>query len=123
MQALDASRLRLRQRRAQTCLQIGKTLGQRRKTLFACVPITRRQIEERLRQAITMQPLADLLGRVCVGKQELDRREASLGRRLETIEERHLVEHQSEIGGKTGHPMSSCYGLLLSYRLLLGLAG
>src|SRR3984957_3565360 len=63
-----------------------------------------------------MQPLANLFDRVCIGKQELDRGEAGLRRRFETIEERHLVEHQGEIGGKTGHPMSSCYWLVTSAR-------
>ena len=116
MQALDAGRLRVRQRRAQALLQIGKTLGQRRKTLFARVPITRRQIKERLRQAVAMQPLADLFGRVSIGKQKLDRGKASLRRRLETIEERHLVKHEREIGGKTGHPMSSCYWISTAAR-------
>src|SRR5207244_2394013 len=29
--------------------------------------------------------------------------------RLETVEERHIGEHHGEIGGKTGHRLTSCY--------------
>jgi hypothetical protein len=51
--------LRVRQRRLKTLLQIGKPIRQRRKALFAGVPIARRQVEQRLRQGVAAQPLAD----------------------------------------------------------------
>ena len=55
-----------------------------------------------------MQPLADLFSRVIVGKQEFHRGKARLRRRVKTVEERNLGEHHGEIGGETGHGMSSC---------------
>ena len=102
--ALDAGRLCIGQRGAQALLQIVEALGQRRKALFAGFPVARRQVEQRLRQAVAVQPLADRFRRMIVGKQEFHRGETRLRGRLEAVEERHLVEHHGEIGGKTGHP-------------------
>ena len=106
MQPLDAGRLRVRQRRLQASLQIVEALRQRGKAFFAGVPIARRQIEQRLRQAVAFQPLADGLRRMIVGKQEFDGREARFRRRVEAVEERHFGEHHGEIGGKAGHRAS-----------------
>src|SRR5947199_4064095 len=44
-----------------------------------------------------------------VGKQEFDRREAGFCRRLEPVEERHVGEHHGEIGGKSGHRLTSYF--------------
>jgi hypothetical protein len=44
----------------QALLEVGKTLRQRGKTLFAGIPIAGRQIEQRLRQTVGAQALADL---------------------------------------------------------------
>ena len=109
MHALDAGRLRIGQRGVQALLQIVEALGQRGKSLFAGIPVAGRQIEQRLGQAVALQPLADLFGRMIVGKQEFDRGEPRFRRRLKTVEERHFGEHHGEIGGKTGHRLSSWF--------------
>jgi hypothetical protein len=88
-------------------LEVFETLGERRKTLFAGVPIAGRQIEQRLGQAVAAQALADLVGRIGIGKQKFDRGKARFRCRLETVEERHFVEHHGEVSGKTGHRPSS----------------
>ena len=108
MPAIRCSRLtpvalRVRQRRLQAALQFGEARRQRGKALLAGGPVARRQVEQRLRQAVALEPLADRLGRMLIGKEEFDRGEAGFRRGLEAVEERHLVEHHREVGGKTGH--------------------
>src|SRR5260370_40375740 len=56
-----------------------------------------------------MQPLADGLGRMIIGKHEFHGRKPCLRCRIKTVEERHFVEHHGEIGGETGHRRSSCW--------------
>src|SRR5882672_3556147 len=109
MQPLDACRLRVRQRGMQALLQIGKAIGQRGKTLLTRAPIARRQIEQRLGQAIGLQPLADLIGGMVVRKQKLHGSESGLRRGFKTVEERDFGEHHGEIGGETGHRLSSFF--------------
>ncbi len=103
MHLLDAGRLGVRQRGMQALLQIIEAFGQRREAFLAGVPIARRQVEQRLRQAIALEPLADGIGRMLIGKQEFDRGKSCVRRRIEAIEERHLGKHHREIGGETGH--------------------
>src|ERR1700682_3314178 len=109
MQAFDAGRLRIGQRRLNTLLQVGKTIRQRRKTLFAGVPIAWRQVEQRLGQAVAAQPLANGLRGMFIGKQEFNGRESRPGRFGKAVEEWHFVEHHAEIGGETGHRLSSFF--------------
>ena len=111
MHALDAGRFGIGQRGVQALLQIVETIRQRGKSLFAGVPIARRQVEQRLRQAVALEPLADRVRRMLIGKQEFDRGESRFGRRIEAVEERHFGEHHGEIGGETGHRLSSCLAL------------
>src|SRR5579864_5638649 len=56
---------------------------------------------------MSAQAFADLRWGMGVRKQELDRCKTSLRRSLKTVEKRHLVEQQREIGGKVGHRSSS----------------
>ena len=106
MQPLDAGCLRVRQRRLKASLQIVEAIRQRGKAFFAGVPIARRQVEQRLRQAVAFQPFADGICRMVIGKQEFDGRKARVGRRVEAVEERDFGEHHGEIGGKSRHRTS-----------------
>ena len=45
---------------------------QRRKAALAAVPVAGNSIEQRQRQAVTLKPLGDRLGRVIIGEKELD---------------------------------------------------
>src|SRR5690606_6742246 len=68
---------------------------------LAAGPVAGRAVEQGLREAVPVELGTDGLGLMLVGKQELDRPEASRGRRTKTLEEWALGEHEREIGGKS----------------------
>src|SRR3954453_11002261 len=103
MQPLDAGRLGVGKRGLQARLELGESRRECRKALLAGIPIARRQVEQRLSQAVALEPLADRLGRMLIGKEKLDGSEAGCRSGVEAVEERHLGEHHREIGGKAGH--------------------
>jgi hypothetical protein len=102
MQPLDAGRLRVRERSAQALLQIGEPIGQRGKAFLAGLPIARRQVEQRLRQAVFAQPLADGPCRMVIGKQEFDRGEARLRRRLKRSRNGTSLNIKERLAAKRG---------------------
>src|SRR6185312_12352831 len=77
--------------------------GQGGKPALALGPVTRRQIEERLGQAVALEPRRDLARREIIGKEILDAAEARFRRRTEAVEEGHVLEHHAEIGGELRH--------------------
>src|SRR6185369_11188646 len=103
VQALDTGGLGVRQRGLEARLEIGEARRERGEPLLARIPVAGRQIEQGLGQAVALEPLADRLGRMLIGKEKLDGGEAGCGSGVEAVEERHLGEHHREIGGKTGH--------------------
>src|SRR5690606_35233019 len=80
-----AGRLGIAERLGQCRLELRFTSGKRGKPALALGPVTRWQIEQRLRQTVGLQPRRDLLRLVLVGEQELDRAEAGLRCRLEAV--------------------------------------
>src|ERR1039457_4674854 len=60
--------------------------GQGGHATLALGPVPRRQVEERLGQAVSLQPRCDLLGGKVVRKQIFDAGETALRRRRETVE-------------------------------------
>ena len=52
---------------------------------------------------LRLDPLRDLLGRVLVGKGELDRAKAGVRGFGEPFEKRHLGKQEREVGGEAGH--------------------
>src|SRR5690606_14763553 len=66
-------------------------------------PVTGRQVEQHLGQAVGVQLRLDLLGRVVVGEEVLDPGEAGLGGSGETVHEVQLGKEHGEVGGKTWH--------------------
>src|SRR5205085_288676 len=56
---------------------------------------------------VALQPLADFLRRMIVGKQEFDGSETCFRGHLEAVEERYVGEHHGEIGGEMGHRLTS----------------
>src|ERR1700692_2493413 len=58
-----------------------------------------------------------------IRKQEFHRRESRLRRCIETIEERHFGEHHGQIGGETGHRMSSYWYTAVSAYIYFGSPG
>src|SRR4051812_14851981 len=103
MQPLDAGRLCVRQRGVEASLEVVEPRRQRGKTLLAGVPVTRRQVEQRLRQAVAFEPLAYLFGRMVIGKQKFDGGKSRFRSSFEAVEERDVVEHHREVGGKARH--------------------
>ena len=96
------------------CLRIGESCldpfvelalaaGQARQAPLAAGPVPRRHVEERLRQAVTLELLSDGVLRMIVGEKELDAGKASSRGPSETLQERHLLKHHAEIGGEPGH--------------------
>ena len=62
-----------------------------------------RQVVQDLRQAVVAQAGLEVVRLVVVGEEVLDRVEAGAGRRLETLQERHLAEQHRQIGRKFWH--------------------
>ena len=77
--------------------------GQACQAPLAIGPVARRHVEQRLGQAVRLQPGGDLGGGKIVGKQELDSLETRLARGFEPVEERQFVEHHRQIGSETRH--------------------
>ena len=71
--------------------------GQCGHAAFAARPIARRQVEERLGQAVLLEPLSDFCRHEVIGKEELYAVEARRRCRGKAVEEIHLREHQAEI--------------------------
>ena len=76
---------------------------QRSDAAFARGPVAGRRIEERLRQAVRVEPRLDFAGAEIVGEQKLDRFEAVFRRGGETVEESVLVVHHRQVGGEARH--------------------
>src|SRR5205085_7970547 len=72
----------------------------------ALLPVARRPVEERLREAVFVEARPDLAGGMLVGKEELDALEPVLRRRGEAIEEGVLVVQHREVRGEARHRLS-----------------
>ena len=73
MQPLDAGGGGIRQRLLDAVLHVSKAIRQCRKAALAFAPVARKQIEQRLRQAIAVKPFADFVRRMLIGKEEFNR--------------------------------------------------
>ncbi len=65
---------------------------------FALAPVARRQIEQRLGQAVRLQPRGDFRRGKFIGAEIFDAAKSGLGRRLEAIEKGVFGEQHREIG-------------------------
>ena len=112
----DAGRLGVAERGVDTGLQLVEAFRKRRQTTLTLGEIARWQVEQRLGQAVGPEPLADGLRRMLVGEQEFDGVEPGPGSGLEPVEERHLVEHQAQVGGKARHSSGTPCPILETWR-------
>src|SRR6202041_2647913 len=103
-------RLSVAQRGRDGGAKVGGAFGQRCEAPIARLPISRRKIEQRLRQAVALEPSGDRIGFKSVGKQVFDSSEPRVGRRPKPIEEFPFVEHHREIGGEFWHGDQSTSG-------------
>ena len=103
VQQLAPRRLRVRERLSHRRLELLLPPRHRGQPPLALGPVPRRQVEQRLRQPVCLQPRCDLVRRPLVGKQELHALEAGLGGRLEPVEKIDLGEHHRQVGGKLNH--------------------
>ena len=78
-------------------------VGQAGQAAFTGVEIARRGVEQRLCQAVGLQPGRQLGGRDGVGEQVFDRVEAIGSRSGEAVEEGVLGVHHRQVGGEAGH--------------------
>jgi hypothetical protein len=79
------------------------TAEQRREAALALVPVARRQVEQREREAVVVQASADLLRRHGVRKHELDAAEPGIAGRRKAVEERQLRKEEAQIGCEARH--------------------
>ena len=70
---------------------------------FAGPPVARGQVVEHLRQAVLVEPGAEVVDRMLVGKEVFDAAEASALRSGKPIEKSGLVEEHRQVGGKFRH--------------------
>ena len=88
-------------------------------------PVARRKIVEHLRQAVLVEPGADVLGRVLVWEEVFDAAEAGAPRGGKPIEESGLVEEHRQVGGKFRHASVAAAAavVLLAAASAVGLTG
>ena len=103
MQAVAADDSRVIKRLIDQSVEIGLAAGQGGKPAVAPCPVARRQVEQRVGQAVFLQCGGDVLGRVFIGKKVLHRLETGGGGRGEAFHERHFGEHHGNIGGEIWH--------------------
>src|SRR2546428_1347569 len=88
---------------AYAILKFSDALRQTGDTALTLGPVTGRQVVKYLNEPILLELLGELLLRIWVRKQILDRFEASLRRCIETIQEVDLVEEHREVRGELWH--------------------
>ena len=83
------------------------TAGQRRDAAFAGLPVAGRRVEEDLAQSVLLEQSGQRGGRMLVGEQILDSREAIARSRGKAVEELVFLVHHGQVGGEARHGMDS----------------
>ncbi|MCY1378068.1 hypothetical protein D9M69_656730 [compost metagenome] len=103
MKTAVAKRGGVLQRLLEPALEFAFPSGQGSDAPLAGRPIPGRRIEQRLRQAVFLQPRLEIGGRELVGKQELHAGEDIPRRRLEAVQEGMFGVHHGQVGSQTRH--------------------
>ncbi|KAG1432959.1 hypothetical protein G6F57_022543 [Rhizopus arrhizus] len=99
MQAAIAQLGGVLQRLLHPTLELAFPPGQGRDAAFARAPVSRRRVEQGLRQTVVRQAGLQVCGGEVIGKQELDAGKPVLGSRLEAIQEGMLGVHHGQVSG------------------------
>ena len=91
------------QRLVQPAPELVLPTGQRGDAALAGLPVAGRRVEQRLREAMRVQPRANLGGGMLVGKQELHRLEAIARGRGEAFQEGMFGVHHAEVCSQARH--------------------
>lgn len=117
VQTRVAEHLRILERCRNAALELLFATGQRGDAALAARPIARRRIEQRLRETCIVKTGADIRLVEVIGKKELHALEAILCRSGKAVEERVLLVHHGQVGGKARHdrPLNTIAYLLTSF--------
>ena len=92
---------------AESRREIPFAAGQRRDAALAGLPVAGRRVEEDLAQSVFLEQSGQRGGRMLVGEQVLDSREAIARSRGKAVEELVFLIHHGQVGGKARHGMDS----------------
>ena len=103
VQARTAERMRVAQAGHDARRELVLAPRQRRETAIAGGEIARRRVDQHHLEVVLLHPRDDLLDLELVAERKLHGTKARLRRFAEALQERHLVEHERQVGAEARH--------------------